>query len=341
LARVLIPCVSWHEWHDFLEPAGADFHILLTAESLDELRDMREKWELHTRNFKDWLRSGGPINPIWARETGGLKRELHRAQCRAAARIYEGGQELASTRCLGAFQVHRQQRQNEQSRQRREREREKAIQRKLDNARLPPWQREQAEAQSQPADAGLVPGEDGAGRLRRRSSLEELVPVCNGVGKFERFGRNDVAFVCDFCDGFIVWQDVDRMPSQRTPIFGTGQATGPGAAAATADYPNWQASATSATTGEEKVVVFAPLAIANHMPPSAGDYHARIMCPYCDDYTYIDQGDADEEEVRYAQDEGGLPELAAFQEHLEWSHTAMPVPTIPSLSTVSSKCSVM
>lgn len=229
-----------------------------------------------------------------------LKGELHKAQCRAAGRIFACGQELAGTRCLGAFQIYRQQRRDAAERQR----------------------------------------QRGHERGPSLTSLEDLVPICNTVGKFERFGQHDAAFVCDFCDGYIVWKDLDSVPAERKPVPGTGSATAASsssAAEAGAEYPNWQASGLTVTTGEEKDIVFAPLAIANHMPPANGEFQARLLCPYCADYTYVDQGDADEEDLRYVQDEGGFPSLSAFQNHLEWSHTALPA----SIAETATRCVAM
>lgn len=154
---------------------------------------------------------------------------------------------------------------------------------------------------------------------RRRMSLEELIPDCNAVGKFERLGKTDIAFICDFCDGHILWEDIQAMPSTRTVRF----------TAPDAPYPNWQASARSKENGEEKSVVFAPLVIANHLPPVSGDWQARLWCPFCDDYTYYAQGDNEFEQTRYVQDDAGFPDLQSFQEHLEWQHTAMALPSLP------------
>ena len=124
-----------------------------------------------------------------------------------------------------------------------------------------------------------------------------------------------------------------NMPSARAPI---PTETG---------YPNWQARALSHDTQtEEKTVVFAPLAIANHIAPEQGEWQARISCPYCDDYTYFDQGEDGEEDVKYVQDDKGFESLQAFQAHLEWYHTAIAVPAlgVPKLPTAStSNCRVM
>ncbi|KAL1892137.1 hypothetical protein Cpir12675_004687 [Ceratocystis pirilliformis] len=46
----------------------------------------------------------------------------------------------------------------------------------------------------------------------RRHCLNEIA-ACNTVGRFERFGDCDIAFVCNFCDGYVVWDDLESMPS--------------------------------------------------------------------------------------------------------------------------------
>ena len=193
-----------------------------------------------------------------------------------------------------------------------------------------PHQQQQQSQQQQQQHGPAAP--------RRRASLESLVPACNAVGTFQRFGERDIAFACDYCDGFIVWEDVAAMPATRRPLL-------PGDA-----QPNWQAAASRASSeseegegGEEKkTIVFAPVAIANHMGPPRGHWLARLTCPYCDQYTYVDQGYDGEEELRYAQDEAGFPDLRAFQEHLEWHHTSLSVPlSVPALAATASKCTIM
>jgi hypothetical protein len=251
--------------------------------------------ELHVSNFKEWARAGGPINPIWAKETADLKRELHRAQCRAARRIFESKQE-SSTRCLGAFQVYRQQR----------------------------------------AWTNRLNIEEGEYQLRH---LEELV-ACNSVGKFERFADQDIAFVCDFCDGYIVWPDLEGMPSMRSADETATSPVSP--ISPTTSTPNWQATGFSMAAREQKDVVFAPLAIANHIAPQGGDFVARLLCPFCEGVYSYAQGDDEMEEIRYAQDESGFEDLQALQEHLEWQHTPSQLPvSIPSLSTTTSNCVIM
>ncbi|AEO62836.1 uncharacterized protein THITE_2107532 [Thermothielavioides terrestris NRRL 8126] len=317
-----------------------------TPESLHELLVLLTKFEFHTQNFRDWARQGGPINPAWARETAQLRRELHRAQCRAARRIFAAAQLDAAggERCLGAVLVHRQQARIEAERGRRSRR---------DRDGIPPWQAQQRQRQRQRgreeeedeeeavAVAGRAAGDSldsEPGRTSasgRRGSLEELVPSCNAVGRFLRLGAtHDAAFVCDFCEGHIVWPDLESMPSERTPLPPT----------AVTGYPHWQAKGVSAATGEEKTIVFAPLAIANHMPPEPGDWQAGLLCPYCEEDTYVDEGE-DSSELRYVQDERGFPDLEKFREHLEWYHTALPIPPISALASAlpsaASSCRVM
>ncbi|EGZ75450.1 hypothetical protein NEUTE2DRAFT_55305 [Neurospora tetrasperma FGSC 2509] len=384
-----------------------------TPESLNELRALLVKYEFHARNYKDWIRQGGPINPTWLSETKELQLELHRTQCRASRRIFAAEQEGTWTRCLGAYQVYRQQRRNEEAerirKQKEEEKREKETReggsKQKDLESIPPWQRHEYQEQPQPQQQqqyGKGPTDEAlrpALRRGRRLSLEDLVPCCNAVGRFERFGEHDVAFVCDFCDGFIVWPDLQRMPSTRAAL----DKTNGGSASTTASiptsttiarnsprklilptivtasypaailpsstitttttttattkeaqtetttttttentYPHWQAQGVSAKTGEAKTVVFAPIAIANHIAPVPGDWLARIWCPYCDEYTYVDQGEDSEDEVKWAQDERGFEDLASFQEHLEWYHTALPVPSIPTLlPKAAESCLVM
>jgi len=280
------------------------------VESLGELRALCTKFELHSQNFKDWLKMGGPINPMWVRETADLRRELHRAQCRAAQRIFNADQE-SNSRCLGAFLVYRRQREVEAHK------RESGEQ-----ALLPQWRQQQ-----QPGDRERRESEGGNGDAAiedpARLSMEDLIPDCNAVGTFERLGDRDIAFVCDFCDGHMVWDGVQMIPPTRA-VPTSHIAAG---------YPNWKASARAIPSGEDKTIVFPPLAVANHLPPWNGGWEARIWCPYCDDYTYYDQNEDDQ--TKYAQEEGGSPDLPSFQEHLEWHHTALPVPSL------SNNCAVM
>ncbi|KAI0145037.1 hypothetical protein BJ166DRAFT_83895 [Pestalotiopsis sp. NC0098] len=250
------------------------------TESLEDLRLLCTRFELHAQNFKEWVRSGGPINPIWARETIELKHDLHRAQCRAARRIFNSEQET-TTRCLGAFQVYR-------------------VQRSLENA--------------------------------QQRGLEELA-VSNSTGKFERFGDGDIAFACDFCDGHMVWEDLREMPSIRQPTMDVPEPTS-ATSMAPPQEKGWAATGFKSSDGEEKTVVFAPVAIANHMPPEPGLWEARILCPFCDDVYTEEQGEDDMDRVKWNQDEGGFADLKEFHEHLAWSHAGSNFPK-------AANCSVM
>ncbi|KAL1840724.1 hypothetical protein VTJ49DRAFT_164 [Mycothermus thermophilus] len=350
-----------------------------TPDSLRRLSHLLTLFSSHTETFHTWARQGGPINPSWTLETNRLRRLLHRAQCRAAGNVFAATTAAAAAdtgsaegrRCLGAFLVRRRQLKVEAERARREKEREG----------LPAWQRERERQQSigegmegEGYGGGLY-GQEGEGAeqvggnpgkrregMRRRGSLEELIPTCNAVGRFRVFRgdvggggsggggeavgeedhgpRNasaplhDAAFVCDFCDGHIVWRDLQTIPSERAPLAPT----------AVTGYPHWQARGVSFETGEEKTVVFPPLAIANHIPPEPGEWQAALVCPFCDEATYVDEGE-DSSEMRYVQDEAGFPDLDAFQAHLEWYHTALPVPPISSLASAlpsaAEKCAVM
>lgn len=181
-------------------------------------------------------------------------------------------------------------------------------------------QREQAAQYSQQPDAL-------ESEANLANALEALVPACNQVGHFERLGDRDIVFSCDFCDGFIVWEDLARLPSSLDPTALNANVT---------QQPNWQAEGTSLSSAEDKRVVFAPLAIASHLAPEMGDWQARILCPYCDEYDYYEAGD--EGETRYVQDEKGFGSLREFQAHLEWYHTSVAVPSLPA---AAKNCVVM
>ncbi|CAN8096057.1 unnamed protein product [Discula destructiva] len=343
-------------------------------ESLDELRMLRAKFAHHSLTFKDWLRQGGPINPIWARDTIDLQRQLHRAQRRAAARIYASQQDDTAGlhRCLGAFEVYRRQRRLEDRRKkydaRRRSSKYESTRDELSQAeigagglqktgRIPSWQQDTPtmsalengnatemdtinlnesqtppdhhhhQHQQQNKQQAQYSQQPDALDAKLADVLEDLVPACNKVGHFERFGEGDVAFVCDFCDGFIVWEDLARLPSSLDPSALDANVT---------EQPNWQAKGTSLSTAEDKTVVFAPLAIANHQAPPLGDWQARLLCPYCDEYNYYEAGD--EDETRYVQDDKGFGSLREFQEHLEWYHTSVAVPSLPA---AAKNCVVM
>jgi hypothetical protein len=275
---------------------------------LRELQDLSERFTAHTDTFKDWLRTGGPINPLWMRDTISLRKDLHRTQCRAARRIYVSDQAATSStdavRCLGAVIVNRALRRVREQRN-----------------HQPAWQQTAADVEPPPK-----------GKERsRRGSLETIIPVCNTIGHFERLGETDLAFICDFCDGFLVWPNLQSLPAERK--F-PGSLTLEG-------YPSWAASGLSYREKEEKDVVFAPLAIANHLPLRKGEWIARTVCPFCEEYTYFDQGDGDGERRLGTDGERieGVEELAA---HLGWTHTALPRPDSIGLAGLGKgDCEVM
>lgn len=334
----------------------------------------------HAEIFQNWLRQGGPINPVWAGDTMDLRRQLHRAQRRAAARIYASQQaDITGThRCLGAFEVYRRQRRLDDRRRRYERRPSRYestrdelaraeegrqgpgdIQPRLvQRGKTPNWQQrtptmgaaldpgpgfesvemdsmgdgtqkqqQQQQKQQQAPRYSQQPDDAADQETTQSRPLEELVPACNAVGRFERFGEQDIAFSCDFCDGFIVWEDLEAMPAARDPLA---------VASGVTEQPNWQARGKSVLTKEDRIVVFAPLAIANHLGPDPGDWKARLSCPYCDEYNYYEAGD--EHETRYLQDERGFGSLKEFQEHLEWYHTSVAVPSLPA---AAKNCVVM
>ncbi|KAM5345017.1 hypothetical protein ACJ41O_010879 [Fusarium nematophilum] len=260
-------------------------------ESIEELKALKDQFTSHIQSIRDWSRSGGPINPIWVRETHGLQRKLHRAQCRAARRIYNSEKE-ASSRCLGAFLVHRKQRE---------------------------WTVNRA-----------VPDEAEYARRYR----EEL-RLCNTVGSFKRLGDRDIAFVCDYCDGHVVWEDIEAMPSIRT--FQEAAASPILTLSPTVDNPHWQATGFTLSAHAEKQVVFAPVAIANHVAPRHRDWMAGLLCPYCEE-------ESTEPQEQYDEEDAWRPDLEyegmeAFKEHLEWQHTVT-APTSTALAP-SSNCVVM
>ncbi len=364
---------------------------------------------------------------MWARETIALRRELHRAQCRAARRVYDAEQETSS-RCLGALQVYRVQQQRQQrqrpappkggvatgiqQQQQPQRQQQRQQQYHVYNYSYNSRNQHQHQHQHQDQDQD----QDQNQNLPRH--FEELA-ACNQTGKFERFGDTDIAFVCDFCDGYLVWEDLREMPSIRagdlppggdsleplststiansnniarrkwttetttrtrtTTTTTTTTTTRNGSyshnnhnnnSSTTASPPavavgvaleaveeaaeiaaapdQWQATAFATTTGIEKTVVFAPVAIANHVPATAAfaaaaaaaarEWRARILCPYCDEYYYEGPGDDEVERTRYNQDEAGFEDVHAFQEHLEWYHTSLAA-SLPA--NAAANCAVM
>lgn len=402
---------------------------------MDELRALRIKFDAHAKNFKDWSRSGGPINAIWARETDELGRELHRAQRRAARRVFEAERE-AEARCLGAFQVYRKRR----------RAGELLAQRQQRQNRTP------SPSSSQQGERRYGDGPTPMAETEEEDPLQLELMACAEVGRFERLGDRDIGFVCDFCDGYIVWEDLQSVPTARTICTAAGAAAardhqhlrntsassvattvrsslgssyfskrpssalasilptitsmpspipitpggpGPGVGgrtplptrqtsvtpppasspaavvdpSAVTDIGNyaehWEATGVSATSGEERTVVFAPLVVASHMPPRPagvggmgldrgfgrdsrdGDdaqfdgtrWKARLLCHYCDALTYENPGDGEVEISKYVQDDGGFPDLNALQRHLERYHTSLAAGVVEAGRTAT--CVVM
>ncbi|KID92000.1 hypothetical protein MGU_00911 [Metarhizium guizhouense ARSEF 977] len=252
-------------------------------ETMQELRLLRDKFRAHVQLLRDWSRSGGPINPVWVRETHSLQRELHRAQCRAARRVFTSSQE-SSQRCLGAFLVRRTQ-----------------------------------------AKVAVQPNRQVSEADYQRRQLEEL-DACTRIGSFDRFGEEDMVFICDFCDGHLIWEDLENVPTERTAASlprrqGNSQ--------------HWQATGTSSSGPQEKLVIFPPIAVANHLAPLHGDWQARLLCPFCEDEAKKPQDEDDEEELYKPNDE--FEDVASLQEHMEWQHVEVVVPS----GQWSGNCAVM
>ncbi|KAG6038360.1 hypothetical protein E4U41_004274 [Claviceps citrina] len=236
-------------------------------ETIRELRLLRSRLMAHVRLLKDWSRSGGPIDPVWIRETKSLHQDLHRAQCRAAGRIFTSLHE-SSQRCLGAFLVRR--------------------------------------AQRGIAAKPLVQDDTTDDKLDKRQ-LEELA-ACRQVGSFDRL-EEDVAFICDFCDGHLLWHDLEGIPTGRTkPYRPSGRP----------NDAHWQATGSTWSGAQEKRVVWAPLVVANHVTPLHGDWRARLTCPFCEEDSQQPQDKDDEEALRRPDDV--FEDVAELQTHLEWQH---------------------
>lgn len=266
-----------------------------TDESIEELRALRTKFEAHVQNLRGWARSGGPIDPIWVRDTQSLQRQLHRAQCRAAMRVFTSARE-SSERCLGAFLVHRNQR--------------------------------------APFHGGQVGSHAHATEYQRRCQAELM--ACRSVGTFQRFSEQDIAFVCDFCDGHMVWQDLERMPTVRSTQEAINTLVTP--PSLSTNNSNWQATATIHSGEATKQIMFAPVVVANHIAPTHGDWEARLLCPLCEELAKQPQDEDDEEEAYHTHEE--FPDVASLQEHIEWQHGTNMLPvTLPTPSTEN--CRIM
>ncbi|KAG5954365.1 hypothetical protein E4U58_007660 [Claviceps cyperi] len=257
-----------------------------TYETIRELGLLRTSFIAHVRQLKDWSRSGGPINPVWIRETQSLQQDLHRAQCRAAGRIFTSLHE-SSQRCLGAFLVRRAQRDLVAS-----------------NAPSPPPLPPSSQQQQQ----------DMTEKQIEKRQLREL-GACTQTGSFSRF-EDDVAFICDFCDGHLLWTDLESVPTRRIPTYKPSpSASGRGFITDAC----WQATGLTSTGPEEKTVIFAPVVIANHVVPVHGDWRARMTCPYCEEDSQQPQEKDDEEPV-VARREDVFEDVGEMQAHLEWLH---------------------
>lgn len=164
--------------------------------------------------------------------------------------------------------------------------------------------------------------------------------MCSQVGAFLRLGDEDIAFVCDFCDGHLVWEDLERMPSERTchedPTWAPSQ---PVPSGPFGSNPSWQAIGFSQSKHEEKQVVFGPVAVASHIAPHPGDWLARITCPFCEEMADGPRDASDEEEAW--RPDSTFDDLAAFQEHLEWQHTPAAATAGATLSSVTQNCTLM
>lgn len=268
----------------------------LADESVHELRNLSDRFRLSVQQLQAWARSGGPINPVWIRDTHLLQRALHRAQCRAAGRIFRSQQE-SSARCLGAFCIHRKQR---------------------------AWSTDQI---------GLSDME------QHRRQVEELM-VCNEVGGFERFADQDIAYICDFCDGHLIWEDLESIPTVRASSRDGPTSLLPSLPSAVRRL-DWQAWGSSLSAGETKRVLFAPFAIANHTPPRPLHWQAGLLCPLCEDEGVQPQDEDDEEEIWRPDNE--FEDVIALHEHLEWQHSGALLPESAQIPLPSSarSCSVM
>ncbi|KAF2963514.1 hypothetical protein GQX73_g10072 [Xylaria multiplex] len=336
------------------------FYYENDPDSLDELRELCARFEEHSQNLKYWIRAGGPIETEWATETRWLRRELHRAQCRAVRRIHDD-LEGSSSRCLGALIVWRSQHQQEFDQPQPE-----------PHSHSPHLQQHRQHSQRGVSTTPTTL----ATELNLRPTGE--ITACNSTGTFQRLGpgNRDIAFVCDFCDGFIVWEDLRSMPSTRQRLTTSSEnrledwaATGfthPRSHSHSNKYPsisgpdsdveledgnsNPRFGSTTGQTitrgpeteleGEEKTIIFPPVAIANHLPPELGEWQAPLLCPLCDEYYYEEQGDDDMDRVRWTQDERGFESVALLQEHFEWTHASL-IPSLANVAPKSSSCEVM
>ncbi|KAI1819528.1 hypothetical protein F4861DRAFT_526731 [Xylaria intraflava] len=336
------------------------------ADSLDELRELCGHFTEHSQNFKAWVRAGGPIEPEWAAKTRWLRRELHRAQCRAVRRIHDDLETSSSRpRCLGALIVSRSQ-QRQQSR----------ISQPESHPHHPQTQQSQRRQQDPRREIPPIRTTTSTSEEQPDPASSGEVAACNSTGVFQRLGpgNRDMAFVCNFCDGFIVWEDLRSMPSTRQHTTSSLGNVSENWSAIGFTHPHRMPSATeqdpdieleegsgnssfeippsqtrervpqaeteTEQKGDEKTIIFAPVAIANHLPPEPGEWQAPLLCPLCEEYYYEEQGDGDMDRLRYTQDERGFESVAMLQEHLEWTHRSL-IPGLANVAPESSKCAVM
>jgi hypothetical protein len=163
-----------------------------------------------------------------------------------------------------------------------------------------------------------------SGREYQKHQLEEL-EACTKVGSFDRLGEEDVAFICDFCDGHLIWEDLENVPTERRAPY---------IPRPLANRLDWQATGRKLSEAQEKQVLFPPMAVANHLAPLHGDWQARLLCPFCEDEAKKPQDEDDEEELYAPNDE--FEDVVSLQEHMEWQH-----PEASSAGQQSSSCSIM
>ena len=167
--------------------------------------------------------------------------------------------------------------------------------------------------------------------------MEELI-ACRYAGGFERLGDQDIAFVCDFCDGHLIWEDLESVPTSRSAQELAGSTIAP--VSSGTDKPYWQARGLALSTGEQKEIVFAPVAIANHVPPEPAGWQARLICPLCEEEGARPQDKDDDEDAYHPDYE--FEDLVALQEHLEWTHTSTALPaSLPISAPATNNCLIM
>lgn len=272
---------------------------------------------------------------MWVRDTHALQSDLHRAQRRAARRIFSSDQE-SSQRCLGAFLVHRVQRRTAAVTTATPAAAGSGPKRSVGAAAAGSSTSASSKSSSTATVTPMTTARDSADS--QRAQMEELA-MCTRVGGFERFGEDDVAFICDFCDGHLVWEDLESVPTSRAGAPRAG-----GSPTAPTSSQSWQATGITMSGGHAKPVVYPPLVVANHVAPTPGDWLARVLCPYCEEEAQRPQHEDDDEDAFKPEYE--FDDVAALQEHLEWQHpvagglSAAALAGAPSIPSTSS-CSIM